>query len=351
MTVVASGTVVDSLKLSCAGIVRPLSQPSSCSFSNPEGVTIISQGGRLGKHAGNRRLKRDRAVNERLTEGAVARIIRSFQPSRRCSGGSHMERILEIKNATVYRGQRKVFDALSLEIPLGCHTVILGPNGAGKSTLLKLLTRELYPVRRDGSYVRVFGREHWNVWDLRMRLGIVSHELHHRYLGHVRGMDVVLSGFYASIGTWPRQRFHAEQIERAEQLMAMLGVAALGDTPFAEMSAGEQRRFLLARALVHDPEALILDEPMSGLDLRACFQYLDLVRRLMREGKTVILVTHRIHEIPPEVSRVVLLKEGRVLADGAKDRVLTSENLSRLFDIPLELVQRNGFYQVLPASR
>jgi len=261
-----------------------------------------------------------------------------------------METILEIKNAVVYRGQTKVFDGLSLEIPLGCHTAILGPNGAGKSTLLKLVTREVYPVQRDGSYVRVFGQERWNVWELRTRLGIVSHELHRGYRGHVCGMEVVLSGFYSSIGTWHHQRFRPEQIRRAVELMEMLGIVALRDTPFAEMSAGEQRRFLLARALVHDPEALILDEPMSGLDLKACFQYLDLMRRLMREGKTVILVTHRIHEIPPEVARVVLLKDGRVLADGAKTQTLTSENLSRLFDVSVELVHLNGFYQVVPGS-
>ncbi|RME49294.1 MAG: ATP-binding cassette domain-containing protein [Chloroflexi bacterium] len=262
-----------------------------------------------------------------------------------------MEKIVEIKNAVVYRGQTRVFDGLSLEIPLGCHTAILGPNGAGKSTLLKLLSRELYAVQHDGSYIRAFGQERWNVWDLRTRLGIVSHDLHHQYFGHVRGRDVILSGFYSSIGTWPHHQFHAEHVERANRLMEMLEIAELADTPFSKMSAGEQRRFLLARALVHDPEALILDEPTNGLDLKACFQYLDLVRRLMREGKTVVLTTHRIHEIPPEVSRVILLKSGKIIADGAKSEIFTSENLSRLFDTPVELVYLNGFYQVMPGRR
>lgn len=261
-----------------------------------------------------------------------------------------MEKIVEIKNAVVYRGQTRVFNGLSLEIPLGCHTAILGPNGAGKSTLLKLVSREVYPVRRDGSYVRVFGQERWNVWDLRARLGIVSHDLHHQYHGHVRGVDVILSGFYSSLGTWPHHQFRPEQVARAVQLMEMLEIASLKDTLFSDMSAGEQRRFLLARALVHDPDVLILDEPTGGLDLKACFQYLDLVRHLMREGKTVILVTHRIHEIPPEVSRVVLLKNGEILADGEKSAVFTSENLSRLFDVPVELVHLNGFYQVVPGK-
>lgn len=261
-----------------------------------------------------------------------------------------MQSILEINNATVYNGHTRVFDGLSLEIPQGCNTAILGPNGAGKSTLLKLLSRELYPVQRNGSYVRLFGRERWNVWDLRSHLGILSHELQHHYRGRVRGAEVILSGFYSSIGTFPYQRFSPQDEERANHVMAALGITQLKDKRFAEMSAGEQRRFLLGRALIHDPDALVLDEPTSGLDLKACFQYLDIVRQLMRDGKTIILVTHRIHEIPPEVSRVVLLKNGQVVADGAKPEVLTSENLSRLFDTPVQLVYLNGYYQAVPAS-
>lgn len=261
-----------------------------------------------------------------------------------------MQKIIEINNATVYRGQTRVFNGLSLEIPQGCNTAILGPNGAGKSTLLKLLSRELYPVQRAGSYVRIFGQERWNVWELRTRLGIVSHELQAHYLGKARGTDVVLSGYYSSIGTWPHQHFTTEEEKRAGHIMTMLDIAALSNTPFAEMSTGEQRRFLLGRALINDPEALVLDEPTSGLDLKACFQYLNIVRRLMQDGKTVVLVTHRIHEIPPEVERVVLLKAGAVIADGAKPEILTSPNLSRLFDTPVKLVHANGFYQALPGS-
>lgn len=259
------------------------------------------------------------------------------------------QKIIEIKNATIYHGWTQVFNGLSLEIPQGCNTAILGPNGAGKSTLLKLLSRELYPVQRDGSYVRVFGRERWNVWELRSHFGIVSHELQHQYRGRVRGIDVILSGYYASIGTWPHQQFSPEQEERAGRVMETLGILELKDKLFAEMSAGEQRRFLLGRALIHDPEALVLDEPTNGLDLKACFQYLSIIRQLMRDGKTIILVTHRIHEIPPEVSRVVLLKKGQVVADGDKAEVLTSANLSQLFDTPVQLVHLNGYYQAMPA--
>jgi len=261
-----------------------------------------------------------------------------------------MQKIIEIKNVTAYRGQTRVFNGLSLEIAQGCNTAILGPNGAGKSTLLQLLSRDIYPVQREGSYVRVFGRERWNVWALRAHFGIVSHDLQQQYVGNARGMNIILSGYYSSIDTAAHQQFSAEDKERANRLIEKLGVTELRERTFSAMSTGEQRRFLLGRALIHDPDTLVLDEPTSGLDLKACFQYLAIVRGLMQSGKTVILVTHHIHEIPPEVSRVVLLKDGEVIADGDKSQTLTSKNLSSLFDTPVELVQANGFYQAMPGA-
>ncbi len=261
-----------------------------------------------------------------------------------------MHNILEIRNVTVYRGRTRVFEDFSLAIPLGCHTVILGPNGSGKSTLLKLLSRELYPVTQAGSSVRVFGQEDWNVWDLRSRLGLVSDDLQSTYAGHASGRDVILSGLYASIGVWPNQSFSSADQSRAREIMELLGVAELENKPFAAMSTGECRRFLLGRALIRDPEALVLDEPTGGLDLQARFQYLGIVRALMGQGKTVILVTHHIHEIPPEVDRVILLKEGKVVADGGKETVLTSASLSGLFGTSIDLLRANGFYQAVPSS-
>lgn len=259
-----------------------------------------------------------------------------------------MQKIIEIKNATVYRGQHRVFDKFSLELMQGYNTAILGPNGAGKSTLLKLLSRELYPVERENSYIKIFGQERWDVWDLRAHFGIVSHELQQHYVANARGLNVILSGYYSSIDTAWHHQFSDEDVARANGIMGRLGIAALKHRFFGEMSTGEQRRFLLGRALIHNPETLILDEPTSGLDLKACFYYLDTIRHLMRDGKTIILVTHHIHEIPPEVSRVVLLKQGEVVALGEKSAMLTEANLSALFDTPLKLVQANGFYQAMP---
>jgi iron complex transport system ATP-binding protein len=257
-------------------------------------------------------------------------------------------RILDIRNAQIYRGETCVFDDLSFVLEEDRHTAILGPNGAGKSTILKLLAGEVHAVPRDDTSIRLFGESQWNVWEMRKRLGLVSHDLQHQYMEQVSGLKVVLSGYYASIGTYGHQDFTYAQIARARSVMEDLGIRPLTDRKYAAMSTGEQRRCLLARALVHDPSVLVLDEPTSGLDLTATFHYLDLVRGYMRKGKTILLVTHHIHEIPPEIKRVVLLKKGKILADGEKKTVLSEKNLGHLFDCPVALVFANGWYQVLP---
>jgi len=257
-------------------------------------------------------------------------------------------KLIDIHDATVYRGDTRVFDHLSLSIEQSGHTAIIGPNGAGKTTLLKLLNRELYAVHRPDSHVRILGRERWNVWTLRQTLGVVSHDLQTQYLGYVRGVEVVLSGYYASVGVYDHQHFEQAQIDNAWRIIRWLGVADIAERVFSSLSTGQQRRFLLARALIHEPPHLVLDEPTSGLDLQATFQYLDVIRRLMQAGRTLLLVTHHIHEIPPEIERVILMAGGRIVADGPKAEMLTDDRLSRLFDVPIRVVSANGFYQTLP---
>jgi iron complex transport system ATP-binding protein len=256
-------------------------------------------------------------------------------------------RILDISNAQVYRGDTCVFENLSFLLERDQHTAILGPNGAGKSTILKLLAGDVHVVPKDETVIRLFGETQWNVWDVRKRLGMVSHDLQHHYMEQVTGLKVVLSGFYASIGTYVHQEFTYAQIARARTVMDDLVIGHMTDRRYAAMSTGEQRRCLLARALVHDPSVLVLDEPTSGLDLTATFHYLDLVRSYMRKGKTILLVTHHIHEIPPEIQRVVLLKKGTIVEDGEKKVVLSEANLGHLFDCPVTLAYANGWYQAL----
>lgn len=257
---------------------------------------------------------------------------------------------IDIRNLTAYRGGRKVLEEFSFRQRCGEHTALLGPNGSGKTTLIKLVAGELYGLDRPGSGVRIFGRDRWDVHQLRRRLGILSHDLQQEYLPGARGVDVVLSGAWASIDVWRHQEYTDADRQRAAELMEALGITALALRRFGEMSTGEQRRCLLGRALFRNPEAMLFDEPTSGLDLESAFAYLATLRRLMREGRTVLLVTHHLHEIPPEIGRVVLLKGGRLTADGPKEEVLTSTAISGLFGTPVELVSQNGWYRAFPSS-
>lgn len=259
-----------------------------------------------------------------------------------------MPHIIDIQNCSAYRGSTSVFSGLSLRIDQGQHTVILGPNGAGKTTFLKLLTQEIRPVVEPDSFVRLFGMERWNVWNLRKRMGIISEDLQNEYLPGATGEHVILSGFYSSIDIAPYHTFSDTQLKQVRSVMKELGIHDLRNKKFGQMSTGQKRRFLLGRALIHDPQVLILDEPTSGLDLKAIHTYLQHIHSLMRAGKTVIMVTHHIYEIPPEIQRIVLLKNGRVMKDGPKKDMLTSETLSELYETPLQVVHSQGYYQVLP---
>ena len=261
--------------------------------------------------------------------------------------------LLDIRDATIYRGTTKVFENFSLQIARNEPVAILGPNGSGKTTLLKLINREIYPAHVPGSAVKILGKDRWNVWDLRAHIGIVSHDLQAHYRDSITGLDAVLSGFHSSIGVHGALagRITALQREQAIAIMADLGVAEFAATPLRNMSTGQQRRCLLARALVHDPHTLILDEPTAGLDIAAAFDYLDRIRQLSQAGRNIVLVTHLLNEIPPEIDRVVLLRSGRIVADGAKDSVLTPANLASAYQTSVRVTEIDGYFLAYPPAR
>lgn len=258
--------------------------------------------------------------------------------------------LLDIRDATIFRGATRVFEGLTLRIERGEQVAVIGPNGAGKTTLLKLINREIYPVLREGSWVKVLGRSDWNVWALRRQIGLISDDLQARYRRTTTGLDVVVSGYFSSIGTHGQLagKVTAAKRQRALAVMAELGVADFADVSLERMSTGEQRRCLLGRALVHDPSTLVLDEPLSGLDLAASFDYLERIRGLIASGCSIVLVTHHLNEIPPDIERVVLLRDGRVIADGDKASVLTETNLVATYGVPLSLAVVDGHYLAYP---
>ncbi|WP_202410428.1 ABC transporter ATP-binding protein [Pseudomaricurvus sp. HS19] len=257
--------------------------------------------------------------------------------------------LLDIRHVSVFRGEHQVFSDLNLTIAEGESVAILGPNGAGKSTLLKLLTRELYPVVRDGSYVKIHGSETVNVQLLREKIGWVSQDFQNKYLPITTGFDVVLSGLLGTIGTLYQHDISARQRQQTEATMAQLQLLHLRDTMFHHLSTGQQRRLLLARALIHRPQAVIFDEPTSGLDLQASFRLLNDMQQLTEQGTQVIIATHHLHEIVPGVERVVFIRDGEIIADGHKHELLTDAAISDLYQTRARIVCADGFYQALPA--
>jgi iron complex transport system ATP-binding protein len=259
-------------------------------------------------------------------------------------------KLIEIENATIWRGDTCVFRNLDLAIAQHERVAILGPNGCGKTTLLKTINRELYPVAQPGSSIRILGLENWNVWELRRRIGIVSQDLQQRYTPATSALEVVVSGFFASIGVQGTLAagVTSEQRQAAAETLCELGLDALQHTALAKMSTGQQRRCLLARALVHRPDTLILDEPTAGLDFAASFDYLERLQQLARDGRNIVIVTHHLNEIPPEVDRIVLLQGGRVVADGPKEAVLSDAILSRVYETPIRVAEIDGYYLAYP---
>jgi iron complex transport system ATP-binding protein len=256
-----------------------------------------------------------------------------------------MPPLIEFKNVTVLRGEKIALNGVTLSIDAGEHVAILGPNGSGKSSLIKTITRECYPrYSGNGVGLRIFGQERWNVFDLRALLGIVSNDLMQACARDISGREAVLSGFFSSIGIWPNHHVTAAMEKKADEVLSLLEVTHLADRNVDEMSSGEARRILIGRALVHDPKALVLDEPTASLDLHAMHELRQILGKLAKSGTSIIVVTHHLPDIIPEIGRVVLIKSGRILRDGAKRDVLTSESLSEMFETPVELLERDGVY-------
>ena len=265
-----------------------------------------------------------------------------------------MEPVLEIARATLVRGRTRVLDDFSLTIGQGEHTAILGPNGAGKTSLIRMLTLEdRARASENGALppLRLFGRAIWDVAELRTRLGVVTGDLDATFGvgtsgGRVSGLDVATSGLFGSHGVFSHHDVTAGMRDRAREALGRVEASHLADKPLNEMSAGERRRVLIARALITRPAALVLDEPTTGLDLVARHRFMETVRRLAREGTTMILVTHHVDEIIPETRRVVLLQRGRVAFAGPPEVALTDARLSDLFGASVAVERVNGYFSV-----
>lgn len=254
--------------------------------------------------------------------------------------------LLDLRNVRVMRGGKIVLDDFSLRVHGNEHVAVLGPNGCGKSTLIKTITRECYPMVREGSSMTILGEKSWNVFELRSLLGIVSNDLMSSCTGDASGLDVVLSGFFSSTRIFPNHTVDPERKKLAEAALAQLGVSHLAERAVEEMSSGEAKRVLIARALVHKPRALLFDEPCNSLDILAQHGLRETMRSLANSGIGIILVTHELPDVVPEIERVVLMSNGRLVADGRKEEVLQANSLGNLFGLKVELGRREGYYHI-----
>jgi iron complex transport system ATP-binding protein len=250
---------------------------------------------------------------------------------------------LKMRNVDVARGEKVVLHNVNLTIATGEHIAILGPNGCGKSTLIKAMTCECYPIVAPGMELKVYGRDRWDVQELRKHLGVVATDLPGERTAVTRGLDAVVSGFFSSSTLWPNLEVTDAMRTGALEALRLLGAEHLRDRWVGEMSAGEKRRVMIARALVHRPGMLLLDEPTNALDLAAQRELREILRNVAG-GTGLLMVTHHLADILPEIDRVVMMRNGRIVADGPKRDLLQAAKLEELFGVELELTERNGYW-------
>lgn len=254
------------------------------------------------------------------------------------------EAFLTLTNVNVARGENVVLHDINLSVRKGEHIAILGPNGCGKSTLIKTITCECYPMPQAGTHVSILGRERWDLTELKKKLGVVAAELPGKPTLSITGFEALLTGFFSSSTLWPNLVVTEEMKARASEVLRQVDAVTLAGKPVGEMSAGQQRRFMIGRALVGSADMLLLDEPSNALDLSAQRDLRELLRSLAQQGTGIMLITHHIADILPEIDRILMMREGRIVVDGSKEELLTAERLSALFDTRVDLTERDGFY-------
>jgi len=253
------------------------------------------------------------------------------------------EEFLRLEHVNVVRGDKQVLKDLSLSIDTGEHVAILGPNGCGKSTLIMTINCQIYPLVEEGTRVSIFGRPRWDLTELRKHFGVVGTDLPGERTAVTTGLDAVIAGFFSASSLWPNLTVTPEMRARAIEALTRIGGMRLAEQPVGTMSAGEKRRILIARALVHRPKQLLLDEPSNALDLAAQKDLRDQLRILAQEGTGLVMVSHHLGDILPEIKRIIFLRNGQILDDGPREAMLTEAKLSDLFETKVRIGSAEGW--------
>lgn len=262
-----------------------------------------------------------------------------------------MGRAIDMKNVSVVRNGMIILDSVDLVIDDDENVAVIGPNGSGKTTLMKLLRGEILPYYDETSSTRfeLFGRKRWNLFELRSRIGIVSMDLQSAFSDSAIIRDVILSGFFSSMDVYRNHEVTEEMLRKVADAGRMMDLRDKMDREIGKISLGEMRRTLIARALVSGPEMLVLDEPMTGLDIVLKSKFRKMFDALISNGVSIVMITHELEDIPSDVKRVIMIKDGRIFADGPKEELLTGEMISRLFDSDIKVECRDDSYHMYGA--
>lgn len=259
-------------------------------------------------------------------------------------------KIIDIKNCNIYLESKQVLHDFSLTVNEGEHMAIIGPNGSGKSTLIRLLMRDVFPSRHenDNPQMEILARDDWNIFELRHEIALISPKFSEDLLtaAPLTVFDAVASSFFGSYGFFADDKINKSQTKFTEEILQKLHLAKIKNQSIHELSTGQLRKVLIARAMVLKPKIILLDEPTSGLDIAAQYEFMQFIRNHLKNC-TIILVTHTIEEILPEIKKILLIKNGRIFKFGEKEKILTSENLSELFDMKLKVnISSNQIYSL-----
>lgn len=262
-----------------------------------------------------------------------------------------MGRAIDMKNVSVVRDGSYILRSIDLTIDENENVAVIGPNGSGKTTLMKLLRGEILPFYDESSETKfeLFGKKRWDLFELRGRIGIVSMDLQAKFDSSSVVKDVIMSGFFSSMDVYRNHAVTEDMRKKVDSISRMMSLDNKMERDIGTISLGEMRRTLISRALVSDPEMLVLDEPMTGLDIVMKTSFRNMFDRLINEGVSIVMITHELEDIPEDVSRVVMIKDGMIFADGPKDTILTSEKVSELYGMDIKVECRNGSYHMYGA--
>lgn len=255
----------------------------------------------------------------------------------------------EAENINCFKNGYRVLKDLNLKISYSENVILIGPNGSGKSSLIEVINRNIYPVITNKSKLKIFNKELINLWELRKRISTVNNDIKNRINPNLQVFDLILSGLYG------RYCFIKNKSERdsykVEKIIKKMNISNLSKKYFSHLSDGEKQISLIARALIKKPDILILDEPIANLDYKSKFLVVDKINELSKLNTKIFSVTHDISTITKIYDRVIMLKDGKIIADGHQKTVLNSENLNNLYGIDIELTKNDGLWNISRNSK